>query len=107
LVAQELKLDWLFLECVPMHHALYQRFGFRKLPGTHARVVNVDKTVIAMECQPARASEPEQVLLPESARRVFLEQGHLCCCQDRECYLGEHARYATTCPLRQRPRRPR
>jgi predicted GNAT family acetyltransferase len=107
LVAEELKVDWLFLECVPVHEALYERFGFRKLPGRHARVVNVGKTVIAMECQPVRVTEPEQGFLPESAPRAFLEQNHLCCCQHRDCYLGEHARYGTTCPLRHRPRRPR
>jgi GNAT superfamily N-acetyltransferase len=107
LVAEELHVDWLFLECVPVHHALYRRFGFRKLPGTHERVVNVDKTVIAMECQPAQVTDPVGGLLPDSVRRVFLEQDHLCCCQHRDCYLGEHARYGETCPLRHPLRRPR
>lgn len=104
-LAYDLPLDLLFLECVPLHGSLYRKFGFRELPGTHQRVVNVDKTVIAMECQPKCAVEGEEGLPGESARRVISEQCYLCCCQHRECYCGDYALYNTAkCPLKPRPR---
>ena len=105
-VARALDVDWLFLECVPLHRVLYEKFGFEQLPGTYNRVVNVDKTVIAMVCQPARVIEQQPGLLPESAKRVVQEQDYLCCCKHRDCYSKEYGRYGTdTCTLR--PGRPR
>jgi len=107
-VAEQLGVAWLFLECVPVHRGLYEKFGFRALPGTHERVVNVDRTVIAMECQPAVALQAPPGLLPESARRIILEQDYLCACRYEDCLFGAYARYKTKpCPLSYRPLQPR
>lgn len=39
----------LFLECLEAHAPLYQRFGFKRLDGMVGPVVNVGRTMIAME----------------------------------------------------------
>lgn len=44
-------LNRIFLECLKMHAKLYERHGFRLMPGLEARVIDVNRTMVAMELQ--------------------------------------------------------
>jgi predicted GNAT family N-acyltransferase len=39
----------LFLECLPVHEALYEKHGFKRIPGVEGPVVDVGRTMIAMQ----------------------------------------------------------
>jgi len=43
-----------FLECLEIHEALYQHHGFRRIPGISGPVVDVGRTMIAMEMEQDR-----------------------------------------------------
>jgi predicted GNAT family N-acyltransferase len=42
-------VQWLFLECLPIHERLYEQHGFRRISGVEGRVVGVGRTMITME----------------------------------------------------------
>jgi GNAT superfamily N-acetyltransferase len=42
----------MFLECLKIHEPLYEKHGFRRMPGFEASVIDVKRTMIAMELQP-------------------------------------------------------
>jgi GNAT superfamily N-acetyltransferase len=42
----------MFLECLKIHESLYEKHGFRRMPGFEASVIDVKRTMIAMELQP-------------------------------------------------------
>jgi predicted GNAT family N-acyltransferase len=50
--AVEKGLDRIFLECLKIHETLYEKHGFKRLPGVEGCVVDVNRTMIAMELQP-------------------------------------------------------
>ena len=50
--AVEKGLDRMFLECLKVHETLYEKHGFKRLPGMEGCVVDVNRTMIAMELQP-------------------------------------------------------
>lgn len=50
--AIEKGLDKIFLECLKVHESLYEKQGFKRLPGMEGPVVDVNRTMIAMELQP-------------------------------------------------------
>jgi GNAT superfamily N-acetyltransferase len=41
----------IFLECLRIHTQLYEKHGFRLMPGLEARVIDVNRTMVAMELQ--------------------------------------------------------
>jgi len=47
----------LFLECLPSHEQIYERHGFRKLDGIKGTVIDVRRTMIAMELNPTLIEE--------------------------------------------------
>lgn len=47
--AVEKGLDRIFLECLKIHESLYEKHGFTRLPGIEGCVVDVNRTMIAME----------------------------------------------------------
>lgn len=105
--ARERQLSRLFLECVPLHRVFYHKFGFDELPGTHERVVNVDKTVVAMELK-FNNEQANIGSLPINANIILSEQNNLCACDKRECYSDKYALYKTDkCCLHYRPGQPR
>jgi hypothetical protein len=42
----------IFLECLKIHEPLYEKHGFRQMSGFEASVIDVKRTMIAMELQP-------------------------------------------------------
>lgn len=42
----------IFLECLKIHEPLYEKYGFRRMSGFEASVIDVKRTMIAMELQP-------------------------------------------------------
>jgi predicted GNAT family N-acyltransferase len=42
----------IFLECLKIHEPLYEKHGFRRMSGFEASVIDVKRTMIAMELQP-------------------------------------------------------
>ena len=45
-------LTRIFLECLRIHESLYEMHGFKRIPGFEATVIDVKRTMIAMELQP-------------------------------------------------------
>jgi GNAT superfamily N-acetyltransferase len=45
-------LTRIFLQCLKIHEPLYGKHGFKLMPGFEAGVIDVNRTVIAMELQP-------------------------------------------------------
>ncbi|MCO6454260.1 MAG: GNAT family N-acetyltransferase [Pirellulaceae bacterium] len=48
-VAERVGVQRLFLECLPQHAALYERFGFQRLERPAAPVIGVKRTMVPME----------------------------------------------------------
>jgi GNAT superfamily N-acetyltransferase len=44
-------LTRMFLECLKIHEPLYEKHGFKRMPGFEASVIDVKRTMIAMELQ--------------------------------------------------------
>ena len=42
----------IFLECLKIHEQIYEKHGFKRLDGAEASVIDVKRTMIAMELQP-------------------------------------------------------
>jgi predicted GNAT family N-acyltransferase len=42
----------IFLECLKIHQQIYEKHGFKRLDGVEASVIDVKRTMIAMELQP-------------------------------------------------------
>ena len=42
----------IFLECLKIHEQIYEKHGFKRLDGVEASVIDVKRTMIAMELQP-------------------------------------------------------
>ena len=42
----------IFLECLKKHEQIYEKHGFKRLDGVEASVIDVKRTMIAMELQP-------------------------------------------------------
>jgi hypothetical protein len=101
-VVSRLGIDRVFLECIPGHRSLYEKHGFRLLEIKRKRVVDVNKSMIAMELvrdsvAPMPSLSPaEDWIGPEELR----ELSYLCACAQRDCFEGMYAYYATArCPL--------
>ncbi len=81
LKAFNLGINWFFLECLPVHETIYQKLGFRRIEGMEGEVINVKKTMIAMEMNPTAT----EALCQETPMRRLMElirdQGLLCLCQ--------------------------
>jgi predicted GNAT family N-acyltransferase len=46
-----------FLECLPVHERVYEKHGFRRIEGVAGPVVDVGRTMIAMEICPAKIND--------------------------------------------------
>ena len=46
------ELECVFLECLEVHEKLYEKHGFKRIPGVEGNVTDVEHTMIAMELRP-------------------------------------------------------
>ena len=47
----------IFLECLKKHEQIYEKHGFKRLDGVEASVIDVKRTMIAMELQPEASAK--------------------------------------------------
>jgi N-acetylglutamate synthase-like GNAT family acetyltransferase len=115
MVARWMGMKRLFLECLPTHRSLYERFHFRLVPGRRDRVYLINKTMNLME-----RDDSDRGAAPASGRRYQREidrlqnSGYLCLCEKWKCPSGDRdaaaagrRRYAGflawDCPIAQEP----
>jgi predicted GNAT family N-acyltransferase len=92
--ANELGVDPLLLECLPIHVPFYEKYGFRRISGEEGRVVGVGKSMVAMELTPVI----DECFL--SGADVYVQHCRLCACAHKSCYLVHYALADTdSCPL--------
>jgi predicted GNAT family N-acyltransferase len=47
--AAKVGVNRMFLECLDIHESMYERLGFKRIPGTSGTVISVNQTMVAME----------------------------------------------------------
>ncbi len=99
-VVERLGIHIVYLECIPGHRKLYERHGFRLLDVEQKRVVDVNKTMIAMELPRRTAPGPGVEGGDWPGPAGLFERSYLCCCRERACFEGRYDLYGTwKCPL--------
>ncbi len=107
------KRRWAFLECIPKHQVMYEKYGFKAIEGVdRARAVELDQEAVAMylELSPDPINNPYYALAMRdlematsipAPRRGFGHR-HLCLCRKTLCWeKGEFSqRHMAGCPLR-------
>jgi GNAT superfamily N-acetyltransferase len=98
--ANESGIGPLLLECLPIHVAFYEKYGFRRISVDHnddRPVIAVGKSMVPMELAPVT----EQHFLTGSD--VFVNYRRLCACRHTDCYSGFYALAGKNlCPLENR-----
>ena len=71
--AADQDLRRIFLECLSIHRGLYEGLGFRCIPGVEGTVVDVNRTMIAMELQIKAA---KKLPLPSVKKQAVIQMRH-------------------------------
>ncbi len=90
-----------FLECLPTHRTIYQKFRFQLVPGRRNRVYNINKTMDLMERDDSDFAAASRAPLRRQAEINRLRTGsYLCLCENLNCPSGD--RQAAPAGSRQR-----
>ena len=99
--AAERGVDRLFLECLPVHVGMYAKLGFEAIEGVQGEVIDVNKTMVAMQMTPERLEHLKREEASAPALRVLREKRYLCAGGHDACYRGQYGYFLSPdCPLR-------
>jgi GNAT superfamily N-acetyltransferase len=101
LQAAQKNVSRLFLECLPIHEPLYEKFGFQRMAGVAGRVIGVGKTMIAMELSHLTVEELQQKVPVGRFLQFVRSRDCLLSCHTELCTRAECDLYTKgKCPLR-------
>jgi len=92
----------LFLECVPAHARMYEKYGFRLIEGHHCRAQDLDQIAVGMSLSLDDHPFNKTVALAKSDGEMLSKSGFLCLCRNSECWKRrefEFRRNESRCPL--------
>jgi predicted GNAT family N-acyltransferase len=79
-----------FLECLPTHREIYQKYRFRVVPGRRVRVYSINRTMDLMERDDSDLAAPCGAQHRRQAEIDRLRRGgYLCLCENVNCPRGD------------------